>query len=143
EGVILPIEKGSTTQTMIHFLRNPETFKRQQPILGIFPAGTADDDFMKQMNRPWHTSAAVASFETRVPIVPFYVEGLPLHWGPMDMLKAVGRSVVGGKAFHFKARLGKPIRPEEIKGERKFIEMTERLRQAVSELAAEPEKPNA
>jgi 1-acyl-sn-glycerol-3-phosphate acyltransferase len=137
EGVILPIETGSTTQTMIHFLRNPETFKRQQPILGIFPAGHADTDFMTQMSRNWHTSAAVAAFETGVPIVPFYVEGLPCHWGPMDMLKAVGRTVVGGKAFNFKARLGKPIRPQEIQGGQKYKELTERVRQAVLQLAAD------
>src|SRR5215831_19325721 len=36
EGVILPIQKGgATTSTMIEFLRHPETFGRQQPILGI------------------------------------------------------------------------------------------------------------
>ncbi len=143
EGVILPIEQGTTTQTMIHFLRNPQTFKRQQPILGIFPAGAADSDFMTQMSRPWHTGAAVAAFETDVPIVPFYVEGIPCHWGPMDMLKAVGRSVVGSKAFNFRARFGKPIRPEEIQGQNKFAEMTERVRQAVLQLSVDSKQPNA
>lgn len=137
EGIILPIEKGSTTQTMIHFLRNPQIFGRQQPILGIFPAGHADTDFMTQMSRPWHTSAAVAAFETGVPIVPFYVEGLPCQWGPFDMLKAVGRSMGRGKPFSFKARIGKPIRPEEIQGGARYRELTERVRESVLQLASD------
>src|SRR3989442_1178592 len=33
EGVLLPIQKGMTTDTMIQFLRNPGAFQRQQPIL--------------------------------------------------------------------------------------------------------------
>src|SRR5262249_13124888 len=106
EGVILPISPGKTTETMIHFLRNPEAFKRQQPILGIFPVGFADSDFVTHMNKPWRTGAAVAAFETNAPIVPFYVEGLPYHWGPLDMLKSVAHSAVGRKAFEFKIRLG-------------------------------------
>jgi 1-acyl-sn-glycerol-3-phosphate acyltransferase len=136
EGVILPINKAKTTERMIEFLRNPQTYNREQPILGIFPAGYADTDFATHMNRPWHTSAAVASIEAGVPIVPFYVEGLPCQWGPMDMLKAVARSVVGGKAFEFKARLGKPIYPQEVAAVNPYTELTERVRQAVLQLAA-------
>ncbi len=45
EGVLLPIHRGMTTDTMIRFLQNPETFQRRQPILGIFPVGDADMDF--------------------------------------------------------------------------------------------------
>ena len=59
EGVLLPIHKGMTTDTMIQFLQNPEAFKRQQPILGIFPVGDADRDFEKHMKKEWHTGAAV------------------------------------------------------------------------------------
>src|SRR5215510_15742273 len=87
EGVILPVQKGMTTATMIDFLQNPQGFGRQQPILGIFPAGYSDSDFQTHMNRPWRTSAAVAACKTGAPIVPFYVEGLPQNWGPFDMLK--------------------------------------------------------
>src|SRR6185295_14717146 len=73
EGVILPIQDGMTTNTMIEFLRNPAAFNREQPILGIFPVGDADRDFETHMKKPWHTSAAVASLETGAPIVPFYL----------------------------------------------------------------------
>src|SRR5215467_13282481 len=51
EGVILPVQEGMTTTTMIEFLRNPGAFKRQQPILGIFPVGSADADFEKHMKK--------------------------------------------------------------------------------------------
>lgn len=137
EGVILPIRKGMTTDTMIEFLRNPEAFNRQQPILGIFPAGFADSDFQEHMKKPWRTSAAVAACETGVPIVPFFIEGLPYHWGPFDMLKAVARSLTGGKAFEFKVRLGPPIMPQEFAEERNYTELTERVRQAVLQLAVD------
>ena len=136
EGILLPIHKGMTTKTMIQFLQNPEAFQRCQPILGIFPVGGADIDFEMHMNRPWHTSAAVAALETGAPIVPFFVDGLPYHWGPLDMLKAVARSLVGGKAFEFKIRVGPPIRAEGIKEERNYKVMIERVRQAVRTLAA-------
>ena len=132
-GVILPIQKGLTTETMIKFLRNPEAFGRQQPILGIFPAGSADIDFEAQMKKPWHTGAAVAACETGAAIVPFYIEGLPCHWGPFDMLKAASRSLVGRKAFQFKIRLGPPIVPAP--GETNYVQVTERVRQAVLQLA--------
>src|SRR5205823_14942041 len=95
EGVILPIREGMTTATMIDFLQNPEAFGREQAILGVFPAGSADSDFEKHMNKPWHTSAAVAACTTGAPIVPFYIEGLPCNWGPSEMLKAASRSFVG------------------------------------------------
>jgi len=134
EGVILPIHKGMTTDTMIQFLRNPEASKRRQPILGIFPVGAADSDFETHMKKTWHTSAAVAAFETGAPIVPFFVEGLPYHWGPFDMLKSVARPLVGERAFEFKIRLGLPIRTENLK-ERNYIALTERVRQAVLQLA--------
>src|SRR5215510_3454759 len=49
EGVILTIRKGTTTNTMIEFLRNPQAFGREQAILGIFPAGFADGDINAQM----------------------------------------------------------------------------------------------
>jgi hypothetical protein len=52
----------------------------------------------------------------------------------MDMLKAVARGIVREKPFEFKVRLGAPIRTEDI-GERNYIEMTERVRQAVLQLA--------
>jgi len=132
-GVILPIQKGLTTETMINFLRHPEAFRRQQSILGIFPAGNADSDFETHMKRPWHTSAAVAACETGAAIVPFYITGLPHLWGPFDMLKAASRSVVGKKAFQFKIYLGEPIRPEP--GETDYVQLTERVRQAVLQLA--------
>ena len=134
EGVILPICPGKTTETMIDFLRNPQAFKRQQPILGIFPVGFADTDFEIHVNKPWRTGAAVAAFATDAPIVPFFVEGLPYHWGPLDMLKAVAHSAVGRKAFEFKIRFGHPIRPEDVPG-RNHTELTERVRQSVVELS--------
>jgi 1-acyl-sn-glycerol-3-phosphate acyltransferase len=133
DGVILPIQKGLTTETMINFLRNPEAFGRQQPILGIFPAGSADSDFEAQMNRPWRTGVAVAACETGAPVVPFYIEGLPYHWGPFDMLKAASRSLVGSRAFDFKIHLGPPIVP--VPGETNYAELTERIRQGVLQLA--------
>ena len=135
EGVLLPIHKGMTTDTMIQFLRNPEAFQRQQPILGIFPVGDADRDFETHLKKEWHTSAAVAAIETGAPIVPFFVKGLPYHWGPIDMLKAVARSLVGTKAFEFKIRLGPPVPTEDVKEERAYKAMIERVRQAVRALA--------
>jgi 1-acyl-sn-glycerol-3-phosphate acyltransferase len=132
-GVILPIQKGLTTDTMIKFLRNPEAFGRKQSILGIFPAGTADNNFETHMSKPWHTGAAVAACETGAAIVPFYIEGLPYHWGPFDMLKAASRSLVGRKAFQFKVHLGRPIVPAP--GECDYVQLTERIRQAVFQLA--------
>jgi 1-acyl-sn-glycerol-3-phosphate acyltransferase len=135
--VLLPIHKGMTTDTMIQFLRNPEGFRRQQPILGIFPVGDADRDFEMHMNKEWHTGAAVAAFDTGAPIVPFFIQGLPYHWGPLDMLKAVARSLVGDKAFELKIRLGPPIRTEDIK-ERDYRATTERVREAVRSLSRAP-----
>jgi 1-acyl-sn-glycerol-3-phosphate acyltransferase len=135
QGVILPIRAGSTTETMIRYLRNPEAFNRRQPILGIFPVGYADSDFETHMKKKWHTSAAVAAFETGAPIVPFFLEGLPYHWGPFDMLKAVARSLMGGKAFEFKIRLGEPIRPQDVRDSRNYTALTERVRQGVLQLA--------
>src|SRR6267142_6902598 len=108
EGVILPVAKGMTTDTMIDFLRNPGAFRREQPILGIFPVGASDGNFDEHMKKPWHTSAAVASLEAGAPIVPFYIEGLPQFWGPFDMLKAVALTLAGEKAFEFKIRFGAP-----------------------------------
>ena len=136
KGVILPIQEGATTSTMIEFLRNPEAFNRQQPILAIFPAGFADEDFAAQMERPWHTGAAVAAFETGAPIVPFFIEGLPYHWGPFDMLKAVSGLVRGKKAFQFKIRFGTPIRIETSPSPPNHTQSTERVRQAVHNLAS-------
>ena len=135
EGVLLPIHNGMTTDAMIQFLRHPEAFRRQQPILGIFPVGDADKDFETQMKKEWHTSAAVAAFETGAPIVPFFLEGLPYHWGPIDMLKAVARSLVGGKNFEFKIRLGPAVRAASVKGKHDYKSTTERVRQAVRSLA--------
>ncbi len=135
EGVILPVQEGATTSAMIEFLRNPEAFRREHPILGIFPAGFADSDFESHMKRTWHTSAAVAAFETGAPIVPFFIEGLPYHWGPFDMLKAVAGSMVGSKAFDFKIRLGLPIRAEAFTKTPNHNELTERVREAVLELS--------
>src|SRR4051812_17625506 len=132
-GVILPIQKGMTTSAMVEFLQNPQAFGRQQPILGIFPAALADSDFETQMNRPWHTSAAVAACQTGASIVPFYIEGLPYSWGPFDMLKAASRSVMGDKAFDFKVRFGEPIFPAA--GETDYVRLTERIREAVLNLA--------
>jgi 1-acyl-sn-glycerol-3-phosphate acyltransferase len=134
KGIILPIHEGMTTDKMIEFLQNPEAFNREQPILGIFPVGEADGDFESHMKKTWHTSAAVAAFETGAPIVPFFVEGLPYHWGPFDMLKAVARPL-GEKPFEFKIRLGAPIRPEALNEVPDYIELTERVRQAVLQLA--------
>jgi len=142
EGVLLPIQTGLTTDAMIQFLRNPSAFKREQPILGIFPVGCADKDFQEHMNKPWHMSAAVAAFETGATIVPFFVEGLPYHWGPYDMLKAVAYSLVGTKAFEFKVRLGTPIRPEHFPTDRNYRELTERVRHSVLELAADSRVKN-
>ena len=136
-GVILPVQEGSTTSAMIKFLRNPEAFNRQQPILGIFPAGFADPDFEANMERTWHTSAAVASLETGAPIVPFFIEGLPYHWGPFDMLKAVAGQIVGSKSFQLKIRLGQPIKCDKLTGLPDFLALTERLRQTVLQLAIE------
>jgi 1-acyl-sn-glycerol-3-phosphate acyltransferase len=133
EGVILPIRKGMTTETMIQFLRNPGAFGRKQAILGIFPAGRADGDLNAQMNRQWRTSAAVAACETGAPIIPFHIDGLPYHWGPLDMVKAASRSMVGRRAFKFKIHLGTPIRPAP--GETDYAALTERIRQAVLQLA--------
>jgi 1-acyl-sn-glycerol-3-phosphate acyltransferase len=137
-GVILPVQDGATTGTMIQFLRNPEAFNRQQPILAIFPAGFADVDFEVQMKRAWHTSASVAAFETGAPIVPFFIEGLPYHWGPFDMLKAVAAQIVGNKAFQFKIRFGRAIRANEFNGAPNYLQITERVRQAVLQLALSP-----
>ena len=136
-GVILPIEKGMTTQTMIRFLRHPETFGWEQALLGIFPAAYADSDFTAQMNRQWHTSAAVAACETGTPIVPFHIEGMPYDWGPFEMLKAASRSLMGSRAFKFKIKLGPPILPPSGEtGEPNYVELTERIRQAVLQLAS-------
>jgi 1-acyl-sn-glycerol-3-phosphate acyltransferase len=133
EGVVLPVQEGATTTAMMQFLRNPEAFRRQHPILGIFPAGFADSDFEVQMNRTWHTSAAVAAIGTGAPIVPFFIQGLPYQWGPFDMLKAVAGSVTGTKAFEFKIRLGPPIRAEAFTSD--HIHLTERVRDAVLQLS--------
>jgi len=135
KGIILPVQEGGTTNAMIEFLRNPGAFNRQQPILGIFPAGFADTDFETHMNRTWHTSAAVAAFETGAPIVPFFIEGLPYHWGPFDMLKTVAAPIVGSKPFQFKIRLGPPIKGGEFTGAPNYLDLTERVRQAVLQLA--------
>ncbi len=129
QGVILPIEKGTTTETMVRFLQKPEEFGRKQAMLGVFPAGYADSDFQAHMNRPWRTGAAVAACETGSPIVPFYMEGLPVDWGPYEMLKAAARAVLGGKPFKVRIRLGTPIHPEP--GETDYVGLTERIRQAV------------
>ena len=140
EGVILPVQEGMTTKTMIEFLRNPAAYNRKQPVLGIFPAGSADRDFEVQMKRTWHTSAAVASYETGAPIVPFFVEGLPYQWGPFDMLKAVTGPFLRSKPFDFKVRLGAPIWSNSFKRP-DYIETTERVRQAVLQLALESKTP--
>ena len=134
-GVILPVQEGSTTIAMIEFLRNPEAFNRQQPILGIFPAGFADKNFEAHMKRTWHTSAAVAAVETGAPIIPFFIEGLPYHWGPFDILKAVAGQMVGSKSFQFKIRLGEPIKYDKLTELPDFPGLTERIRQAVLQLA--------
>src|SRR5262245_35291198 len=135
EGVVLPIQKGMTTETMIQFLENPAAFHREQSILGIFPVGEADRDFKTHMQKEWHTGAAVAAYATGAPIVPFYVEGLPYAWGPLDILKAIARSPVAGKPFRFTARLGEPIRFEGAKHEHNYRTLTERVRQSVLELS--------
>lgn len=136
EGVILPIQKGMTTKTMVEFLRNPSAFQRRQPILGIFPVGEADFNFEKHMTKPWHTSAAVAALETGAAIVPFFIEGLPFHWGPPDMLKAVARSLVGEPPFKFKIRLGPPLQAGGAKEDRNYKEIIERVHQTVRMLAS-------
>ena len=99
EGVVLPIQKGMTTETMIQFLENPAAFHREQSILGIFPVGEADRDFEKHMQKEWHTSAAVAAYATGAPIVPFFVEGLPYAWGPLDILKAIATGAGPARAI--------------------------------------------
>jgi 1-acyl-sn-glycerol-3-phosphate acyltransferase len=137
DGVLLPIREGKTTDAMIQFLQNPGAFNRQQPILGIFPAGRADRDFAKHMSGEWHTSAAVTAIETGAPIVPFFVEGLPYIWEPFDMLKAVARAVYG-KAFEFKVRFGPPIRVAGMGRDYKAI--IEQVRQAVLHLGAAGEQ---
>jgi len=134
DGVILPIQKGMTTETIIRFLQNPQLFSRRQAILGIFPAGYADRDFETHMNRPWHTSAAVAASQTGTPIVPFYIEGLPYNWGPLEMLKATSRSLMGEQPFKFKIRLGPRIVP--VTGDTDYVQLIERVRQAVLQLAS-------
>ena len=136
EGIILPIQKGMTTKTMVEFLRNPSAFQRRQPMLGVFPVGEADFDFEKHMTKPWHTSAAVAALETRAAIVPFFIEGLPYHWGPPDMLKAVARSLVGEPPFKFKIRLSPPFQAGGAKEDRNYKEIIERVRQTVRMLAS-------
>src|SRR5689334_11183678 len=140
-GVILPVQEGSTTNAMIEFLRNPEAFNRQQPILGIFPAGFADKNFEAHMERTWHTSAAVAAVETGAPIIPFFIEGLPYHWGPFDILKAVAGQIVGSQSFQFKIRLGEPVKYDKSTEVPDFPALTERIRQAVLQLAIESKAP--
>jgi 1-acyl-sn-glycerol-3-phosphate acyltransferase len=135
EGALLPVHKGMTTRTMIQFLRNPEAFQRNQPVLGIFPVGDADTGFDQHMAKPWHTSAAVAAAETGAPIVPFYLEGLPYEWGPLDMLKAVAQALVGEKPLRFRIRLGPRIHCKDPKNN-SYEETMERVRQAVITLAA-------
>jgi 1-acyl-sn-glycerol-3-phosphate acyltransferase len=135
EGALLPVHKGMTTKKMIEFLQNPKEFQRHQPILGIFPVGDADRDFTRHMAKPWHSSVAVAAVETAAPIVPFYLEGLPYEWGPLDMLKAVAQALVGGNPFTFKIRLGAAIYPTLLKRERNYKAITERLRLAVRNLS--------
>jgi 1-acyl-sn-glycerol-3-phosphate acyltransferase len=137
-GIILPIHEGMTTGAMIQFLRNPAAYKRQQPILGIFPVGDADSDFQAHMKKPWHTGAAVAALETGAPIVPFFIEGLPREWGPFDMLRSVTASFVGGEAFEVRIRLGPPIHPGDFRETHSYVELTERVRQAVLQLASGP-----
>lgn len=135
EGALLPVHKGMTTKKMVDFLHNPEAFQRRQPILGIFPVGDADRNFETQMAKPWHTSAAVAAVELGAPIVPFYMEGLPYEWGPLDMLKSVAQTLAGGKPFRFKVRFGPPIRPVLLQTESNYKEVMEGVRQAVRSLA--------
>jgi 1-acyl-sn-glycerol-3-phosphate acyltransferase len=135
KGVILPITSGMTTGTMIRFLKNPSEFKRSQPILGIFPAGSADRDFEAHMQREWHTGTAVAAFETGAQIVPFHVQGLPYHWGPLDLLKSVARSLTGGEAFDFRVRLGPPLRAGELEPQGDYAGLMERVRQAILQLS--------
>ncbi len=142
-GVILPVQEGSTTSAMIEFLRNPEAFNRQQPILGIFPAGFADKNFEAHMERTWHTSAAVAAVETGAPIVPFFIQGLPYHWGPFEMLKTVAGQIVGSKSFQFKIRFGQPIKCDKLHEVPNFTALTKRLRQAVLQLAIESKAPKS
>jgi 1-acyl-sn-glycerol-3-phosphate acyltransferase len=136
-GIILPIQEGMTTGAMIQFLQNPAAYNRLQPILGIFPVGDADTDFQTHTQKPWHTSAAVAAIATGAAIVPFFLEGLPYHWGPFDMLRSVARTLTGGQAFTFKIRLGPPIRPDDCKEMPSYVDLTERIRQAVLQLATD------
>jgi 1-acyl-sn-glycerol-3-phosphate acyltransferase len=143
-GVILPVQEGATTSAMIEFLRNPGAFNRQQPILGIFPAGFADMDFDAHMKRPWHTGAAVAALETGAPIVPFFIEGLPCDWGPFEMLKAVAGMIVGNKAFQFRIRFGRPIRAGDFMGAPpRYLDLTERVHQAVLQLSVGSTSPKS
>ena len=137
EGALLPVHNGMTTKKMVEFLQHPEAFQRHQPILGIFPVGDADRDFEKHMTKSWHTSAAGAAVETASPIVPFFVEGLPYEWGPLDMLRSVAQSLTGAKPFKFTVRFGLPIYPENLKTESNYREIIERVRQSVLALAAE------
>jgi 1-acyl-sn-glycerol-3-phosphate acyltransferase len=136
EGALLPVHKGMTTTKMVEFLQNPEAFQRRQPILGIFPVGDSDHDFQKHMSKTWHTSAAVAAAETGAPIVPFFVDGLPYEWGPLDMLKCVAQTLAGGKPFKLRVRLGSPIRPSSLKTDQSFKTVMEQVRQAVLSLSA-------
>lgn len=142
-GVILPVQEGATTSAMVDFLRNPEAFNRKQPILGIFPAGFADTDFDVQTKRLWHTGAAVAAVETGAPIIPFFIEGLPYHWGPFDMLKAVAGQIVGSKAFQFRIHLGRPIKAAEIINAPNYAQLTEQVRQAVLQLSIDSTTANS
>jgi 1-acyl-sn-glycerol-3-phosphate acyltransferase len=142
-GVILPVHEGATTSAMIEFLRNPEAYNRKQPILGIFPAGFADTDLDAHMKRLWHTGAAVAAVETGAPIVPFFIRGLPYHWGPFDMLKAVAGQIVGSKAFQFKIRLGRPIKADEACGAPDYAKITAHIRKAVFQLSIDSNLPKS
>jgi 1-acyl-sn-glycerol-3-phosphate acyltransferase len=138
EGVILPIQKGMTTETMVHYLKNPTEFGREQSLLGIFPAGEADGDTERQLTKEWKTGAAVAACESGAPIVPFFIAGLPYEWGPADILKAVARSPMG-KPFQFKIRFAAPIRVDPgPKTDEEYREITQRLRQSVRQLANLP-----
>jgi 1-acyl-sn-glycerol-3-phosphate acyltransferase len=135
EGALLPVHKGMTTSKMVEFLQNPEAFQRRQPILGIFPVGDADRDFQKHMSKTWHTSVAVAAVETGAPIVPFFMDGLPYEWGPLDMLKCVAQTLAGGNPFKFRVRLGSPIQPSSLKTDDNYKALMEQVRQAVLSLA--------
>jgi 1-acyl-sn-glycerol-3-phosphate acyltransferase len=136
EGALLPVHKGMTTTKMVEFIQNPEAFQRHQPILGIFPVGDSDRDFQKHMSKTWHTSAAVAAVETGAPIVPFFMDGLPYEWGPVDMLKCVAQTLAGGKPFKFRVRLGSQIQPPNLKTDDNYKAVMEQVRQAVVTLSA-------